>query len=148
MSPDSKRPSDAESIAAYDPASAPSASQWQALDEEARVFLVSAWHKKARQLPGAQHPPTLNLRLHALGHVLVENMLASGQALAVGTMAALTAAGLSRHEALHALIDAATACMINLAVCGAEYSDEGLQREVSRIDKNHYFDTAPDAFHG
>lgn len=145
MASDSKRPAGAESIAAYDPATAPDAQQWSTLDEEARVFLVSAWHKKARQLPGEKHPATLNLRLHALGHVLVENMLASDQAVATQTVATLTSAGLSRHESIHALIDAATACMLNLAICGEEYSDEQLQREIARVDKNHYFDTAPDA---
>ncbi len=131
-------------IAAYDPAIGPAVAAWNAMEESTRIFVVTAWHKKARAL-SAQHPQTRQLRLHALGHVLAENLVASGHPGVGKTMAHLTNSGPSRHESIHAVAEAATACMLGLAIGGHEFSEDRLAAELGRIDKNLYFDTAPDA---
>jgi hypothetical protein len=80
----------------YDPDRAPNAEQWLALDEQERIRLAEEHHRRARtKLP--------NLKVHALFHAVVENQLAENLEPAVRAMARLTAEGLTRHEALHAI---------------------------------------------
>ena len=81
---------------AYDPETPSSGVQWLELDESERIELVAAYHRRKKiRLPNAQ--------LHAVIHVVVENQLALGEEVVVGTLARLQAEGLSRHEALHAI---------------------------------------------
>jgi hypothetical protein len=80
----------------YDPAKAPDTATWLALDETQRLDLVSAYHRRMRvELP--------NANLHASAHVIVENQLAEGFALAKDALDRLRAEGLDRHEAIHAI---------------------------------------------
>lgn len=80
----------------YDPATAPDAATWLALDEAKRLDLVSAYHRRTRaKLPNAQ--------VHAALHAIVENQLAQGFALAKDALDRLRAEGLDRHEAIHAI---------------------------------------------
>ena len=60
----------------YDPCVDPDAVQWLRLSEDARIEAVLEWH--------AREPPSGNPRLHAVAHVVVENILAEGE-LAVAT---------------------------------------------------------------
>jgi hypothetical protein len=53
----------------YDPLKAPKAEEWNALDEDERLDLVRAYHRKLR-------PPVPNLEMHANYHVLIENQAA------------------------------------------------------------------------
>jgi hypothetical protein len=68
-----------------------------ALDETERIELVMQYHRRERiQLP--------NERLHATTHVIVENQVALGDALPVGSvLTRLRGEGLDRHEAIHAI---------------------------------------------
>ncbi|HEX7326238.1 MAG TPA: hypothetical protein VF292_12945 [Rhodanobacteraceae bacterium] len=80
----------------YNPQHAPDAAEWLALDEQERMTLVEAYHRKLRiKLP--------NLTLHATIHSIVENQIAEGHAPVIRAMTRLTAAGLSRHDAVHAI---------------------------------------------
>lgn len=80
----------------YDPAKAPDAATWLALDETQRIELVSAYHRRSRvKLP--------NANVHAALHVVVENQLAQGFALAKEALDRLRGDGLDRHEAIHAI---------------------------------------------
>jgi len=80
----------------YDPEHAPDPEQWLALDEQERILLVEAHHRMARiKLP--------NLTAHAIFHAVVENQIAENLESVVRAMARLTAEGLSRHEAIHAI---------------------------------------------
>ena len=81
----------------YDPDQPVAAGQWLALDEAERIELVSQYHRREQiQLP--------NERLHATTHVIVENQVALGDALPVGSiLTRLRGEGLDRHEAIHAI---------------------------------------------
>lgn len=81
---------------AYDPEHAPLPWEWLALDEQERILLAEEFHRRT----GIKLP---NLEAHAAFHAIVENQLAENLASAVRAMARLTAEGLSRHEAVHAI---------------------------------------------
>jgi len=80
----------------YDPVRAPDAGEWLALDEQERIALAAAHHRRTRaKLP--------NLQLHAAIHVVVENQIAERVAVVQETLERLLAQGLDRHEAIHAI---------------------------------------------
>lgn len=84
------------SVTRYDPEVAPDPVEWLALDEQERIQLAEAHHRAARvKLP--------NATVHAVIHAIVENQIAEGLEPVVRAMARLQQAGLSRHEALHAI---------------------------------------------
>lgn len=80
----------------YDPEQTQNAQEWLALGEQERISLAEKYHRAARsKLP--------NLTAHAAIHAAVENQIAEGHEPVVRAMARLTSAGLSRHDALHAI---------------------------------------------
>ena len=80
----------------YDPEQTPNPEQWLALDEKTRIRLAEEHHRAFRtKLP--------NLKAHAIFHAIVENQIAENTESVVRAMGRLTAEGLSRHEALHAV---------------------------------------------
>jgi hypothetical protein len=80
----------------YDPEVAPDPEEWLELDEQERIQLVERHHRAVRvKLP--------NVKAHAAFHAIVENQIAKGIEPVVRAMKRLTAEGLSRHEALHAI---------------------------------------------
>lgn len=80
----------------YDPAVAPSPSEWLGLDERERLQLVQRYHERAKiELP--------NAKVHAVMHTVVENQLAEGIPEVVATFDRLQTEGLDRHDALHAI---------------------------------------------
>lgn len=80
----------------YDPDQAPNPGQWLALDEQVRIQLAEEHHRVA----GVKVP---NQKAHAVFHAVVENQIAENLESVVRAMARLTAEGLSRHEAIHAI---------------------------------------------
>jgi hypothetical protein len=81
----------------YDPLKAPSAKEWESLDEQERIDLVVEHHRRARvRLP--------NVKVHSVIHVIVENQIALGDEVpAKRTLERLMAEGLDRHQAIHAV---------------------------------------------
>lgn len=80
----------------YDPETAPSQSEWLALDEQVRIELAIAFHRRARvRVP--------NLRAHGAIHAMVENQIAMGLEAAVCAVERLRGEGLSRHDSIHAI---------------------------------------------
>ncbi len=81
----------------YDPDKPPNPTQWLSLDERERMRLVSDAHLDVQFNPGAE-------TLHATLHVIIENQLASGvPAVLAQALERLRKAGLTRHDALHAI---------------------------------------------
>lgn len=83
----------------YDPRVAPAPARWLALAPQERWARVRSYHEA---LPPGRRPPSLDV--HAGLHVTVETQLASAdppQALAA--LRRLMAAGLRRHDAVHAI---------------------------------------------
>jgi hypothetical protein len=88
---------DVDDSDAYDPAVAPDAADWLALDEQERLYLVESYHRRA----GISLPAPAG---HAAWHVAVENQIAADDPPATQrTLARLTAEGLDRHETIHAI---------------------------------------------
>jgi hypothetical protein len=77
----------------YDPDVPPSASQWLALDEAARMAVVEQSHD-------ASMP---NVHLHAAIHAAVETQIAKNLPSVVDAAARLRAQGLDRHDTIHAI---------------------------------------------
>lgn len=72
--------------------------EWLDIDEGERIALVADYHRRKR-LPVGE-----TARGHATIHVVVENQLAMGApAETRATLSRLRAAGVSRHEAVHAI---------------------------------------------
>lgn len=81
----------------YDPNVAPDPVIWLSLDEALRLQLVQAYHSK-------QGGFGQNLALHSAMHTVVENQVAMREPVeAAAALQRLTGAGLSRHDAVHAL---------------------------------------------
>ena len=88
----------------YDPLVNPDAQAWLALSEAQRLDAVLEYHRRLQIMsPSA--------RLHAALHVTVENQLAEGHAPALAALERLTAAGMDRHEAVHAIASVAVVQM-------------------------------------
>jgi hypothetical protein len=81
----------------YDPLKAPDPEEWLELDEDERISLVRAYHRRKRiKLPNAE--------MHATMHALVEAQIAMGDELPVKrTLERLQREGLDRHDAVHAV---------------------------------------------
>lgn len=91
----------------YDPDRAPDSAEWLDLDEQERIALVEDYHRLARvKLP--------SLIAHAAFHVTVENQIAEGLEAVLRAMARLTNAGLSRHDAIHAIANVVATHMFDL----------------------------------
>ena len=80
----------------YDPDKSPTPADWLDLDEQKRILLVEAFHRR-------QKTPLPNAKLHGLIHVVVENQIALKEEAVVATLARLQREGLTRHDALHAI---------------------------------------------
>jgi len=81
----------------YNPLEAPDGQEWLALDEQERIDLVRAYHRKASiRLP--------NAKVHAIVHAMVETQIAlEDETPARRTAQRLMDEGLDRHEAIHAI---------------------------------------------
>jgi hypothetical protein len=79
----------------YDAAVAPDPERWL-VDEYLRIDLIRDFHRRRKiKVP--------NLDAHAATHAIVENQLAERLPSAVNALSRLMAAGLDRHDAVHAI---------------------------------------------
>jgi hypothetical protein len=85
-----------EAIRRYDPLDQPAPQQWLAMDEQQRIDLVLAYHRRA----GISLP---NDTVHAVIHVIVENQIADDKLPVRRTAQRLMSEGLDRHDAIHAI---------------------------------------------
>jgi hypothetical protein len=84
-------------VKSYDPAHAPSPSEWLALPELEQIELVEAHHR----ISGGFGE---DLRMHAVIHVVIENQIAmQNPPETAQALTRLLAQGLDRHEAMHAV---------------------------------------------
>jgi hypothetical protein len=113
----------------YDPERAPNAAEWLALDEWTRIALVETYHRRARvQLP--------NRKAHAVFHVIVENQIAENLEPVVRAMSRLTAAGLARHDVVHAIAAVVAAHVRDLLTAGvdAPNAQAAYHAAIERLD--------------
>lgn len=90
----------------YDVANPPSAEEWLAMDEGARIEAVELDHRRTGS------PVGQNAHAHASIHVAVENRLAAGDAAVVAAYDRFRAAGIDRHTTVHALASVVTRHMM------------------------------------
>jgi hypothetical protein len=113
----------------YDPLLAPDPAEWLASEEEQRIALVVNYHEGALvKLP--------NQRVHAAIHVIVENQIATGDALPVRrVLDRLLSEGLDRHEAIHTIGSALAGHLSDLLHTGSRKGDapEAYWAELGRI---------------
>jgi hypothetical protein len=108
----------------YDADLPPDPDAWLASEEADRLAAVEAHHRGL-----AVHPRSPKPRLHAAIHLVVENQLALGEPPeARRALARLVAAGLPRHEAVHAIgllvADAASGAMDGRSFDARAYARE------------------------
>ena len=112
----------------YDPDNAPDPTEWLALEELTRIQLAEEHHRLARtKLP--------NLKAHAVFHAIVENQLAENLDPVVRAMTRLTAEGLNRHEAVHAIASVVAEHIHDLlnAKADADNSEANYYAAVERL---------------
>lgn len=112
----------------YDPDNAPDPTEWLALEELTRIQLAEEYHRPARtKLP--------NLKAHAVRHAIVENQVAENLDPVVRAMTRLTAEGLNRHEAVHAIASGVAAHIHDLlnAKADADNSQAIYNAAVERL---------------
>jgi hypothetical protein len=85
-----------EAMLEYDPFIEPDPDQWLALDEEERIDLVIAYHRRA----GIRFPRE---KVHAVFHAIVESQIADAELPVRDTAERLMSEGLDRHDAIHAI---------------------------------------------
>jgi len=123
----------------YDPEVAPDPSEWQELDEQERIMLVEAYHRRE----GIELP---NLTVHATVHAIVESQVAMGDGSPAGrAIERLMGEGLDRHEAVHA-VGSVLAAHINDVLKGGRPDNEAYDEAVERLTvENWRKDFGPDA---
>jgi hypothetical protein len=112
----------------YDPDTPPTATDWLGTDEDERIELVLAYHRRRKiELPNSQ--------LHAVVHVVVENQLALGEHVVVNICARLQKEGLSRHEAVHAIGSVLAENLYELMQEEQDVDGEPYRRYLERLQR-------------
>lgn len=114
--------------AEYDVARPPSATEWLAMDEGARVDAVEKAHHRTRSPVGG------SATAHASIHVAVENRLAAGDAAVVRAYDRLRAAGLERHTVIHALASVVTRHMMAVLEQRTDFDQSTADGDFDALD--------------
>lgn len=123
----------------YDASQAPDGEAWELADESERTAAVQRFHQGLEV-----HPPTPNPRLHAIIHVIVENQLGEPAPNATrAAMARLRKAGLSRHEALHAVGMVVTGGVWGALGDRKAFSTKGFERALAAVGPGEHAGSAP-----
>jgi hypothetical protein len=110
----------------YDPEVAPDPSRWQEIDEQERIMLVEAYHRRE----GIEVP---NMTVHATVHAIIENQVAMGDELPVHrAIERLLGEGLDRHDAVHA-VGSVLAAHINETLKAGAPNNEAYKEAVERL---------------
>jgi hypothetical protein len=126
--PDAEAGSDHE--LGYDAERDPDAIEWLETDDAVKARAVGRHHRAL-----AAHPELPSAHMHAMLHVIVENQLADGEPPEVrATLERLTAGGLTRHEALHAIGAVMAQAMHNIIEQGAVFDREAAVRALHALE--------------
>ncbi|MGX1319710.1 hypothetical protein AB7M17_003163 [Bradyrhizobium sp. USDA 377] len=122
---------DEEATLAYDPLIEPDPDLWVALDEEERIDLVMAYHRRA----GIRLPRE---KVHAVIHVIVESQIADPKLPVRSTAQRLMSEGLDRHEAIHA-IGSVLAGHMNELMRETKSGDDNVDAKPNQDPNEAYF---------
>lgn len=86
----------------YDPNNWPHPDWWDRMGMSERIQAVAKYHQAQKDLNGSN--AAINEHLHAIAHVIVENLLMSGRrSMLRPVLEKLMRQGLTRHQAIHAI---------------------------------------------
>lgn len=120
----------------YDPEADPDPEGWLAADEAERVLAVRRAHE------GLEMGESPNL--HATTHVIVENLLASGEVpgARIG-FARLLEEGMSRHDAIHALGSTVAGEIFGMLKGSTEIDPRALSQSLAATSASEWLASAP-----
>ena len=116
------------SSAPFDVSRAPDPAEWLATDEGERIERVAAAHRRTGAPVGAREGA------HAALHVAVENRLASGDAAVVAAYERCRAAGVDRHNTIHALASVLTDHLMAVLESRQGFNQAVADEDYARID--------------
>lgn len=119
-------------IGVYDVSRGPNAAEWLVLEESARIALVAEAHRRSRASVGG------NEEAHASIHVVVEDRLAMGHTAVVAAYDRCRAAGVDRHNAIHALASVVTNHMVAVLESHAGFDQATADRDFEAIDPERW----------
>jgi hypothetical protein len=112
----------------FDISRAPDPATWLALDEGERVEQVVEAHRRTRSATGGSESA------HAAIHVAVETRLASGDAAVVSAYERFRAAGVDRHNTVHALASVVTDHMMAVLESREGFDQATADRAFEALD--------------
>ncbi len=116
----------------YDAVSAPDPGAWLATDESLKLAAIEAYHRALEvDLP--------NPRLHAAMHAIVENQLAANAPIETrATLARFAAAGVARHDAVHAIGSVVAAAIWDVMRRKATVDHEAIVAALGQLDPDDW----------
>jgi iron-sulfur cluster repair protein YtfE (RIC family) len=116
----------------YDPERAPDPVRWLAESEAQLIDIIQRYHRRQRtELPRP--------RIHAVLHMVVENQIAMGDEVAVAaTVQRLVRDGLSRHEAIHAVMHVLLPYMARVAQEEQPFDTEGYNQDLRALTEESW----------
>ncbi len=122
----------------YDASTAPDPELWLAAGESRKLAAIEAHHRAL----GVDLP---NPRLHATMHAIVENQLAAdAPAEARATLERLVAAGLARHEAIHAIGSVVADAVWSAQRRRATVDHDAMVAALAHLDPDDWRDGEPE----
>jgi len=115
-------------LGTFDVSQSPDPAEWLATDEGERIELVAAAHRRTRASVGGSEAA------HAAIHVAVENRLASGDAAVVAAYERFRAAGVDRHNTIHALASVVTDHMMAVLESREGFDQAAADRAFEALD--------------
>jgi hypothetical protein len=110
----------------YDPSVGPDPTAWLALGEAEQLEIVLRDHEREEAAAGSA-------QMHAVIHTAVETQLAQGHACATAALSRLAAAGLDRHEAVHAVGRVLGNHIYRTLKGGKEFDAAAYDRELNQL---------------
>jgi hypothetical protein len=121
----------------YDANTAPDPEVWLATDESRKLAAIEAHHR-------ALDVDLSNPRLHATMHAIVENQLAAkAPADSPATLERLVAAGVTRHEAIHAIGSVVANALWSVQRRHASVDHDAMIAALARLDPSDWLGGEP-----
>jgi hypothetical protein len=117
---------------AYDVANPPTAEEWLAMDEGHRIAAVEDAHRRTRASVGQ------NAAAHASMHVVIENRLAMGHRAVIDAYERFCAAGVDRHNTIHALASVASDHMLAVLEQRADFDQTTADAAYAALDPERW----------
>ena len=123
-----------DGVITYDAAEPPDAVRWLAEDDQVKASAVEVHHATL-----TDHVEAPNMTVHAMIHVIVENQLAGGDPPEVSaTLERLISAGLTRHDAIHAVGSVVADALFDVQEHGTLFDLAKVRRGLNKLNPNDW----------